>query len=162
MLSLPLPWEIVTADVSLGDNAGAWVSGRGGGWEIKNARCREIRMRAVGSVVGSWKRGVLRSYMYGGTTDLMSVGYDPRAGPTTGFTFFRDPPRHDPGASVTIPCALPNWQWVVPTRHLFCFLYIPSTVCLFLKIKFVIGGCTRRWLLNRYLINGVKVFDQFS
>ena len=46
MLPLPLPWEIITADVSLGDgNGGEWRSGRGGGWEIKNAR------RGVGSMV---------------------------------------------------------------------------------------------------------------
>ena len=55
-LSLSLPWEIATADVFLGDNEGAWMSGRGGGWEIKNARCREMRTWAVGSMVGSWKR----------------------------------------------------------------------------------------------------------
>jgi len=51
MLSLPLPWEIVTADVSLRGNEGAWQSSRVGGWEIKNARCREIKTRAVGSRV---------------------------------------------------------------------------------------------------------------
>jgi len=43
MLSLPLPWVIVTANVSLGDNEGAWVPGRGGGWDIKDVRCRKIR-----------------------------------------------------------------------------------------------------------------------
>ena len=37
--SLPWPWEIVTADVSPGDNDGAWKSSRGDGWAIKNARC---------------------------------------------------------------------------------------------------------------------------
>jgi len=42
MLSLPLPWEIVTADVSLGDNEGAWVSGRGGGWEREKKRTRAV------------------------------------------------------------------------------------------------------------------------
>ena len=31
-LPLPLSWEIVTADVSLAGNLGAWGSGRGGGW----------------------------------------------------------------------------------------------------------------------------------
>ena len=41
-LPLPLPREIVTTDVSLGGNVGAWGSGRGGGCEIKNARCRKI------------------------------------------------------------------------------------------------------------------------
>ena len=41
--------------------------------------------------------------------------------------------------------------------QLFCFLYTLSTIYLFLKIKFVIGGWTRR-----YLKNGVRVFDQFS
>ena len=49
-----MPWEIVTADVSLGDNEGAWESGRGGGWEIKNARCRKTenaRCRRYGDLV---------------------------------------------------------------------------------------------------------------
>ena len=51
MLSLPLLWEIVTADASLSGNGGARCSIRGGRWEIKNARCRQIRTRAVGSMV---------------------------------------------------------------------------------------------------------------
>ena len=37
-----MPWEIVTDDVSLGGNVGAWRSSRGGGWEIKDARCRKM------------------------------------------------------------------------------------------------------------------------
>ena len=54
MLPLPLLWEIVTADASLSGNGGAKWSVRGGRWEIKNARCREIRTRAVESMVISW------------------------------------------------------------------------------------------------------------
>ena len=42
---LPLPWEIVTDNVSLGGNVGALGSGRGGGWEIKDARCRKMEDR---------------------------------------------------------------------------------------------------------------------
>lgn len=36
------PWEIVTDDASLGGNVGASGFGSGGGWEIKNARCRKM------------------------------------------------------------------------------------------------------------------------
>lgn len=39
---LPLPREMVTDDVSLGGSVGAWGCGRGGWWEIKNARRRKI------------------------------------------------------------------------------------------------------------------------
>ena len=42
---LPLPWEIVTDNVSLGGNVGALGSCRGGGWEIKDARRREMEDR---------------------------------------------------------------------------------------------------------------------
>jgi len=52
-IPLPLPWEIVTADVSLGGNEGACRPGRGGGW-ANNARCRKrgdlvvgVRIRAM-------------------------------------------------------------------------------------------------------------------
>ena len=38
LLPLPLPEEIVTADVSLCGNEGAWESDVGGGWATKNAR----------------------------------------------------------------------------------------------------------------------------
>jgi len=64
MLSLPLPWEIVTADVSLGGYEGAWQSSRVGGWEMKNARCREIRTRAVGSMVIRLEEGVGDGILY--------------------------------------------------------------------------------------------------
>jgi len=67
-LPLPLPWEIVTADVSLGGNLGAWGSGRGGGWDIKNARCRKMEdatCRKHGDLV---KGEAPRWYMYGGFT----------------------------------------------------------------------------------------------
>jgi len=40
-LSLPLPGEIVTADISRCGNEGASVSAMGGGWEMKNASCRK-------------------------------------------------------------------------------------------------------------------------
>jgi len=65
-LPLPLLWEIVTADVSLGGNEGAWGFGRGGGWEIKHTRCRKVensRCRKHGDLVN---RGVRRWYMNGG------------------------------------------------------------------------------------------------
>ena len=50
---------------------GAWVSGRGCGWEIKNASCRKH-----GGLV---ERGVRRRYdiCMGGSTDPESMGYDP-------------------------------------------------------------------------------------
>ena len=76
-LPLPLTWEIVTADVSLGGNEGAWGSGRSGGWEIKNARCRKIenaRCRKHGGLVNG---GARRWYMNGGFTDLESISDDP-------------------------------------------------------------------------------------
>jgi len=40
-LSLPLPGEIVTADISRCGNGGARVFATGGGWEMKNASCRK-------------------------------------------------------------------------------------------------------------------------
>ena len=39
---LPSPWENLTDDVSLGGSVGALVSSRGGGWEIKDAKCRKM------------------------------------------------------------------------------------------------------------------------
>ena len=47
---MPLPWEIVTADASLGDNEGAWRSSMGGGWAIKNARCKKHGDLVVGKL----------------------------------------------------------------------------------------------------------------
>lgn len=62
---LPLPWEIVIADVSLGGSVGSWESGRGGGWGIKNTRFRKMenaRYRRHSDLV---KGEVRRWYMYG-------------------------------------------------------------------------------------------------
>ena len=55
LVPLPFSWGIIAIKVSLGVNEGAWVSGRGGGLEVRNARRKEIRMRAVGRRVGSRK-----------------------------------------------------------------------------------------------------------
>jgi len=78
-------------------------------WEIKNASCgkdgdlevweqkRTIVVRVCGPCVQEpW----------------------PRTGPATCHTFFRRPPRHCISLSGRVLRALPNWQWVVPTRHL--------------------------------------------
>ena len=70
--SLPLPWEIITVDVSQGDNVGARGSGRGGEWVIKNARCRK---RVVGSVVIQWS-GSWMEYVWG-RVGLGSLSYGP-------------------------------------------------------------------------------------
>jgi len=40
-LPLPLPGEIVSADMCPFGNEGAWESRRGGGWAIKNASYRK-------------------------------------------------------------------------------------------------------------------------
>ena len=46
-VSLPLPGEIVTADVSRSGNGGALVFALGGGWEIKNASNRRDDKREL-------------------------------------------------------------------------------------------------------------------
>jgi len=73
---LPLSWEIITADVSLSGNEGAWVFGRGSGWEIINTRCRKVentRYSKNGDLVNG---GVRRWYMNVGFTDPESMSHD--------------------------------------------------------------------------------------
>ena len=43
----------------------------------KNASCREIRTRAVGRMVGLWKREFGGGICMGGLTDQESMAYDP-------------------------------------------------------------------------------------
>ena len=47
----------------------------------------------------------------------------PRGCPAAGYTFLRYPPRCVSPPRSDNPPALPNWQWVVPTRHLNSALY---------------------------------------
>ena len=76
-LPLALPWEIATADVSLGGNLGTWGSGNGG-W-IKNARCRKHGDLVKGE---AW-----RWYMYWGSTGPSSLSYDPGLAQQPGIPF---------------------------------------------------------------------------
>ena len=86
-LPLPIPWEIVAADVSLGGNVGAWGSGRGGWWEIKNARCRKMenaRRRRHGDLMkGKFGGGVCMGVHGAAVYELW-----PCTGPATGYSFF--------------------------------------------------------------------------
>ena len=109
---LPLPGRIVTAAVSRCGNEGAWGSNRGGGWVTKNARFWEQR-RHGGLIVSE-----LREVYVLGVHGPRVCELEPRGCQAACDTFLRRPPwygSHPPGA---IPCALPNWQWVVPTRHI--------------------------------------------
>ena len=67
LLPLPLPEEIVTADVSPCGNEGAWESDVGGGWASKNARCGKR-----GSVMIS-RSGKLEGIYVWGLTDPEGV-----------------------------------------------------------------------------------------
>ena len=51
-LRLPLPWEIVTADICQCDNEGAWRFYSGGGWAIMNANCGKYGGLKVGRKLG--------------------------------------------------------------------------------------------------------------
>ena len=56
---------------------GALGSGRGGGWEIKHARCRKMEVRRCRKNDAFVKGGVQRLEVYGRrSTDLLSRSYD--------------------------------------------------------------------------------------
>jgi len=99
-MSLPLSVDIVATDISLGDNGGAeWNLGWWVG-KTKNASCSELRSLPLpGRETPIYANG---SRAHG--SRAMASGRE------------RDPPYlfHHPSNPL---CALPNWQWVVPTRH---------------------------------------------
>jgi len=117
---LPLSGKIVTTDVSRCDKEGArrvGTGGRVGNAEREKLRTREIKNASCGKdgdleVGGSRQRTIIVRIR---GPCVLELG--PRTGPATGHIFFRQPPRHCRCLSGRNLCTLPNWQWVVPTRH---------------------------------------------
>ena len=59
--------------------------------------------------------------MYGGSRDPACVSWDLALAeqPAIYTSFLRRPPRFGSHPPSAIPDALPNWQWVASTRHLY-------------------------------------------
>ena len=116
---LPLSHEIVGTDPSHGDNEGACCGLRGGGWETKT---RETKKRDVESCR---KHGDLM--FGGGGSESLYVVRIPRARcgramtpryPGTRLYLFPTTSESQLVPKGYVPGSLPNWSWVVPTRHL--------------------------------------------
>jgi len=102
---LPLPWDTATAYLSLGDNEDAWKSSRGGGWAIKNTRCRKHGDLVVGKLEG----GICM-----GPKDPGSLSYDPAWAQQPVITFSADlgdmalPPKRYPMCFAQLEVGCPN------------------------------------------------------
>ena len=115
----------VTAALGMGDRYrwctprwqwGTWGSGGGGGWEIKNARCRKIesaRCRKHGGLVNG---GVRRRYEWGVHGSRVYELW-PRTGPSNRVYVFPPLSKTWPWFAQRYLLCLPNRKPVAPTHH---------------------------------------------
>ena len=100
--------------MSCDDNAGACCGQRGGVWKTKNTRCSELS-RGWGSRV----RGIRRWYILGVYHRPMVEQLWPRAKHIPCYTHSWWTCQFQLISKWDAPCVLPNWQWVLPTWHLY-------------------------------------------
>jgi len=103
---------------------GAPVVGWRGG--VKNARCRKLEKPAAESLI-TRARGRLRLSCSGGfgeamycrcPTDLSWWSYDPALESESAIPFPGSPPDPSSYLGAQRHVRLPNWQWVLPTKHI--------------------------------------------